>query len=443
MEWKNIKDTGDLYSTQMDFQNGRITYSPIYGHRDDAVDQFSFLKDGSVFIIPKDGQDADRDQLELSSSGDRLKDDQPCFLNGFINMEAIERLYQFLRFQPDYYASIYYYRGGTVLNTFPQSSSVDVKPTYSTDMGENLINLLKLEFGYFHITGKRVSDEVGSVVDLLKKFNDYTYCDSSDEKKLSITSLINKQDCYVADVVIWNRIKTFEDLIEVNSSFVEGKIYKSPYHGGPVTNDMDVSNLSKINRLGFITIDGQPYSPISISELNGGRGYIEQIQIPYLVGILLEKHFIKFVDFMKTQPHFYYIATKFTQSSDPLILRTNYDQSDDESDPSGDKPKLRVLMNTLPKPDRWSDDWILRNDKFRIAKEIDQLQDQPWETVGQTVLYEYDTDRVIQDLSLEFGGGRTAIKPIIDRDCVQLFIVSDFEHHESIIDMMYTFMKSL
>lgn len=421
MEWNNIKDEGDLYSIQMDFLNGRITYSPIYGHRDDAVDQFLFLNNRNTFIIPMDGQDG--------------TSEQPCFLNGFIvKGTAIEKLYQFLRFQPDYYAFIYDY--GTLLNTFPQSIA---KPTYSSEMNGNLISLLKSEFGYFHIAGKRVGDEVGSVVDLLKQFVDYTYCDSSDEKKLSITSLINKKDCYVADGVIWNRIKTFDDLVEVNSSFVEGKIFKSPYHGGPVTDDMEVSDLSKINRLGFVTIEGQPYLPSTIMKLEDG--YIEQIQIPYLVGILLEKYFPFFVDFMKTQPHFYYIATKFTQSSDPLILRTNYDQSDDDQS-EDEQPKMRVLMNTLPKPDRWSDDWMLRNDKSRIAKEIDQLQDQPWETVGLTVLYEYDTDRVLQDLSQEFGS-RSSIRPIIERDCVQLFIVSDFEHHESIIDMMYTFMRSL
>jgi hypothetical protein len=61
---------------------------------------------------------------------------------------------------------------------------------------------------------------------------------------------------------LFSQIQNFAELCKVNILFLRGEIPMTPYHLGPIDEETVplVEKLVEINRLGFLTISGQPPS---------------------------------------------------------------------------------------------------------------------------------------------------------------------------------------
>lgn len=435
-EWLNMYTMEEFLSANIRFLKGEIDYSPFYGPYDDAVKNLTFL--GYIDIIPMDGQDSEGSPLIEKRS----------FLNGMIlwqGGDTLSALYHFLRFHRD---KFYCFITNDTLNTFPgfpfpqtryrpngmESDWVETefidKPsdfiTKSTLKGypKRIINMVFSEFLYFHLSARDYND--GSVLELLYKFRNYYWFDSKEvnNNNKSITTLIEQYE-YVPPEEIWGAIRTYQDLIEVNTAFIEGKLFKSPYHFGPITSDWSDtgdSSLAQLNRLGFVTVDGQPYLHEISSFLDEKKNekFSETIQTPYLDGFLLLEHYDAFVEFMKTQPYFYYKAEAHGKKLHNTFPNTRYVVTRERSSRNRsdlDKVEWRTHSATN------------RSDPDLNDSDIDR-------DAVPTYGYEYFS---IADIFHRYESTLRLLKD----NTVEIEIASDYDHHLSIVDMMISFCKTL
>ncbi len=58
----------------------------------------------------------------------------------------------------------------------------------------------------------------------------------------------------------WNGIGTYDDLIRTNVAFLEGHMFRTPYHHAPLDSETAplVPRLVQLNKLGFVSTNGQP-----------------------------------------------------------------------------------------------------------------------------------------------------------------------------------------
>lgn len=107
-------------------------------------------------------------------------------------------------------------------------------------------------------------------MDYYEQSNDYSTDDSSSSNNSSI--ITNEpncncdaygscQYCYGDEIDYWNSCKTFDDLRQVMLLFIQGKIYKTPMHFGPIVekDPTYIQHLVKLNEIGAISFDGQEY----------------------------------------------------------------------------------------------------------------------------------------------------------------------------------------
>ena len=88
---------------------------------------------------------------------------------------------------------------------------------------------------------------------------------------------------------IWKEIKNFQELQECMVKFLEGKYKSNPWHLNPVDPETVpiLQKLRKINKAGFVTINGQPgdYTKDDDNTESYGRGFIQ--------GFIEKKNFLK------------------------------------------------------------------------------------------------------------------------------------------------------
>jgi hypothetical protein len=118
---------------------------------------------------------------------------------------------------------------------------------------------------------------------------------------------------------VFDGIKSYKDLIEANVAFLEGRVAGSPTHLGPVDQETIplLKNLVKINKMGFITLQGQPsecYHEKYIKKIwiktHGkyiGDYFAQGQQKSYVVGILKRKYLKEFIDFFRNEKTYYYL----------------------------------------------------------------------------------------------------------------------------------------
>ena len=116
---------------------------------------------------------------------------------------------------------------------------------------------------------------------------------------------------------VFQNVKSYKQLIDVNVAFLQGKISKTPYHLGSIQEQTipQVPSLIKINKKGFLSIEGQPALKgtefISRTWQNQqgqqeGNWWLSVEQKPYISGFLPKKDLLSFVYFMKDHPDYYY-----------------------------------------------------------------------------------------------------------------------------------------
>jgi hypothetical protein len=98
-------------------------------------------------------------------------------------------------------------------------------------------------------------------------------------------------------------VRALSDLIEAIVAFLEGRLLQSPYHGGPIDDETRplLSDLVALNRLGFVTVNGQPNrSDVSIHP--DGQKWIAIEQRPFLEGYFDKRYLSAFRVYMETDP---------------------------------------------------------------------------------------------------------------------------------------------
>jgi hypothetical protein len=88
---------------------------------------------------------------------------------------------------------------------------------------------------------------------------------------------------------IWKEIKNFQELQECMVKFLEGKYKSNPWHLSPVDPETVpiLQKLRKINKAGFVTIDGQPGN--HTKDDDGTESY----QRGFIQGFIEKKNFLK------------------------------------------------------------------------------------------------------------------------------------------------------
>jgi hypothetical protein len=119
---------------------------------------------------------------------------------------------------------------------------------------------------------------------------------------------------------VFGRVCNYSQLIKANVMFLEGKLSRTPYHWGAIDKETLplVKDLIRINRLGFLTVNGQPAED-STYFAKKVQKWVSVKQRPYLEGYLPAFLLPDFIDFMETQPGYMYNI--YQLSLTPSMLR--------------------------------------------------------------------------------------------------------------------------
>lgn len=94
-------------------------------------------------------------------------------------------------------------------------------------------------------------------------------------------------------VILWEDIKTYQELMMVTTFFLRGMLAGAPYFDGQIyqnSKNLVGNKLIAINAGGFVSVDGQPQSYVTgVSKVNSRYVY-EIDQISYLIGFLPLHH---------------------------------------------------------------------------------------------------------------------------------------------------------
>jgi hypothetical protein len=117
---------------------------------------------------------------------------------------------------------------------------------------------------------------------------------------------------------VWKSITSYQDLVDVNVAFLNGKLSRTPYHSGPIDKETVplLKKLIKINKMGFVSIEGQPavcsYKNITTKNIFGkeiGKMFYDEEQKSYSVGILPLKYLAPLRAFLSKRKDVYYLIT--------------------------------------------------------------------------------------------------------------------------------------
>ena len=93
-------------------------------------------------------------------------------------------------------------------------------------------------------------------------------------------------------------VHTYSDLIDANVAFLWGSLLQSPYHHGPIDEETHLllPSLIELNRLGFITVNGQP----ARDDVTQTHVWCADRQLPFLEGYLPKVYLPLFRTFMES-----------------------------------------------------------------------------------------------------------------------------------------------
>ena len=133
---------------------------------------------------------------------------------------------------------------------------------------------------------------------------------------------------------VYNHVQNFNDLLEVNIAFLQGKINYTYYYGSITDTEPNLNpdtvllldKLVELHKLGFYTMDGQG-SLKKIKNFNhiytGQNMWMETEQKSYLQGYMKKEYVYDLLRYLQTQNVFYVFKDPVTWD----ILATNMDDS--------------------------------------------------------------------------------------------------------------------
>lgn len=120
---------------------------------------------------------------------------------------------------------------------------------------------------------------------------------------------------------IWKEMKNFEDLKDGMIKFLEGKYKSNPWHLGRVDPETIpiLQKLRKINKAGFVSIQGQPGDDTKDSDNTESyqRGFIE--------GFIEKKNFLKFIKALLKTGKVIVCVTRLDSEKLPIRLYGDYE----------------------------------------------------------------------------------------------------------------------
>jgi hypothetical protein len=212
---------------------------------------------------------------------------------------------------------------------------------------------------------------------------------------------------------VYEGVKTYKDLIATNVAFLQGKLPYTPYHGGPIDPETVplMKSLVKINKAGFLSIEGQPSShEVKFVEhtwkdnegKTAGNWWYANEQKSYICGFMPKEHLEKFIRFMGNKHDYYYqlvinctptqmLFTTFPTSPYNVTRERSHKQKGQLS-----KEKWRLYTNI------WSidGDHDPRYSFDRLRNCYDLLENTLYVTIASK---EYNTGSV-EELLMEFYG---------------------------------------
>ena len=167
--------------------------------------------------------------------------------------------------------------------------------------------------------------------------------------------------------VKWKRVKTFDDLVRVNATFVRGKLKLSPYSCGPLMPDSLplVPNLLALHQFGLVTTNGQSNECRYDQLTRGGDRYFESEQKPYIRFTMLKSEAgTKLISELMDSDRFIIIVTDGTTEE----VETNMAESIEKYNVTRDRSSAATLKelkeipwreftNLWRRPGYLEDDW--------------------------------------------------------------------------------------
>jgi prepilin-type processing-associated H-X9-DG protein len=123
---------------------------------------------------------------------------------------------------------------------------------------------------------------------------------------------------------VFDKVQTYQDLIQANIAFLDGRVVKTPYYLGPVNEETLplLPKLRKINSMGFVSFQGQPSTcqyAVFVDKTwttadgkEAGNWFVDTEQKSYIEGILPRKYLAEVHKFLANRNDvYYYISDKY------------------------------------------------------------------------------------------------------------------------------------
>jgi len=189
-----------------------------------------------------------------------------------------------------------------------------------------------------------------------------------------------------------SKIKTFEDLIEYNLKFLNGEIKETFYHCGPVDEETIplLDNLKKINRFGFLSINGQPglleYDIYSDYVSN----YVDTEQKSWIEGYMIfGLNSIKLELFLSKNPDIYYNCCVYPLGTYNTNLPSEYYN----------------ITREREKGEKWNEYTNIPNEYIEIDTDYDNINKILLETHNFNITFkEFGPQNSVEKLLIDFFG---------------------------------------
>jgi hypothetical protein len=125
---------------------------------------------------------------------------------------------------------------------------------------------------------------------------------------------------------VYSAVESINQLKTTNISFLEGKLFCTPTHLGPIDIETRIvlNNLIQINKKGFISTEGQPSTnQENVYTSNDNEIIFQQQQKSYINGFINKTHKNKFLNLLKNNTDFYYMIEDYI-NDEPVIIDKNF-----------------------------------------------------------------------------------------------------------------------
>lgn len=138
--------------------------------------------------------------------------------------------------------------------------------------------------------------------------------DSSIKKASQTQRDTQKEYKYAYDIFM--HAETYQDLLDLNMAFLDGKVHFTPFHCGPIETETQVLRIKllEINANGFMSVEGQPcVKPTQPTQPTPDtRQPTDEGQLSYIIGFMQKEKFSKFKTFFNNPSRKHVFSVNFS-----------------------------------------------------------------------------------------------------------------------------------